>query len=210
MLKDLLLQADQYKQKYLANAELPTNLNHLLSRQIATLYGTSLPLDTAIDYLLTLSQTPELKLSEAVLKDLHRHLYEQSNPDHAGCYRTTDNVIDTCRHPIPAAAEIEHFMEHFMSQLELSKPLMHPIEYAAIAHKRLDDIAPFSLGNRQIALLLLNLILLTEGYCVTILLPAENEAYKQAMQTARTQYDTQPLTGLIAQGILRQYMDSES
>lgn len=207
MLKDLLLQADQYKQKYLSNAELPTNLSRLLSQQMAILYGTSLSLNTTIDYLLTLSQTPELKLSEAVLKNLHRHLYEQTNPDLAGFYRTTDNVIDNCWHTIPPADEIEHFMEHFMSQLELSKPLMHPIEYAAIAHKRLDDISPFSLGNRQISLSLLNLILLAGGYGVTILLPAENGAYEQAMRTARTQYDTQPLTGLIAHGILRQFTD---
>ena len=43
----------------------------------------------------------------------------------------------------PAPDEVPHLMAHLVDQLSSSRTTLHPIELAAMAHKRLVDIHPF-------------------------------------------------------------------
>ena len=56
--------------------------------------------------------------------------------------------------------------------MQEKKTELHPIELAAYAHRKFVDIHPFADGNGRIARLLMNLILVNNGYCVVSIPPA--------------------------------------
>ena len=139
-------------------------------------------------------------LSEETIKTLHRLC---CHSDQAGIYRTSDALPLGEGHTPPEAKDIAHFMHHFMNQLETSYIMFHPVEFAAIAYKRLLDIFPFASHNEETATLFLNLLLASEGYPV-IDSPSHLDGYEKAMEQARIMPfpDTNPLTILIANAII--------
>ena len=62
---------------------------------------------------------------------------------------------------------------------------MHPVEFAAYAHRRLVDIHPFQDGNGRTARLLMNLILINQGYCIVSIPPVWRHDYITALQQAQ-------------------------
>jgi Fic family protein len=130
----------------------------------------------AYDYMLSMARMEKLELTEVIIKRLH-YLCCNKLDREAGHYRKVQvknlqsNVIP------PAPEEVPHFMEHFMNQMQSSRSFMHPIEFAVICHKRLLDIQPFIIGNGIIARLFMNLILVHEGYGITIIPPVLRNEY---------------------------------
>lgn len=139
-------------------------------------------------------------LSEDTIKTLHR-LCCPAN--HAGTYRTTSAESMGNGHTPPLPEEIDHFMHHFINQMETSRIMFHPVEFAAIAYKRLLDIFPFESHNEETAALFMNLLLTQEGYPV-IDSPSTLDGYEKAMEKARIMPfpDTNPLAMLVASAIL--------
>ena len=140
-------------------------------------------------------------LSEDTIKTLHRLC---CHTDKAGTYRTTTAQSLGKGHIPPAPEEIDHFMHHFMNQMETSHIMFHPVEFAAIAYKRLLDIFPFETHNEETATLFMNLLLAQEGYPVMDS-PSALDGYEEAMEKARIMPfpDTNPLTVLVAKALLK-------
>lgn len=139
-------------------------------------------------------------LSEYTIKALHRLCCHSES---AGTYRDKEALPLGKGHIPPAPEEIDHFMHHFMNQMETSHIMFHPVEFTAIAYKRLLDICPFETHNEETATLFLNLLLAQEGYPV-IHSPSTLDGYEQAMEKARIMPfpDTNPLTVLVAKELL--------
>jgi Fic family protein len=135
----------------------------------------------AYDYMLSIARSEQFEITEDLIKRLHFLFYQKKDPEEAGRYRIAmaDNL--SMQHLPPAAEEVPHFMEHFMNQMQSSRRLMHPIEYAAICHKRLIDISPFKEGNGGVARLIMNLILINSGYTVTSIPPELRNEYINAL-----------------------------
>jgi Fic family protein len=143
----------------------------------------------AYDYMFSLVGAEQLEITEEVIKRLHYLLCEKTNPEEAGQYRKTQVYIPGTDYLPPKAEEVPHFMEHFMNQMQSSKRLMHPIEFAAICHKRLSDIHPFKEGNGRTARLLMNLILVNAGYGITSIPPALHNEYINALALSQGVYN---------------------
>lgn len=62
---------------------------------------------------------------------------------------------------------------------------IHPVELAALAHRKLMDIHPFVDGNGRTARLLMNLILVRNGYCIISIPPILRYDYIVALQKAQ-------------------------
>ena len=139
-------------------------------------------------------------LNEGTIKSLHKLCCQEK---HAGSYRTTDAVPAGKGHKPPAPEEIDHYMHHFMNQMQTSHIMFHPVEFAVIAYKRLLDIYPFESHNEETAVLFLNLLLAQEGYPI---LDAVNnlDGYEDAMEKARIMPfpDTDPLVVLVIKELL--------
>lgn len=140
-------------------------------------------------------------LSEYTILTLHRLCSAGGN---GGVYRTVSITPLGIGHKPPAPDEIHHFMEHFINQMKTSRIMFHPVEFAAIAYKRLLDICPFETGNEETAAMFLNLLLAREGYPI-VNLPSDLPGYEEVMKQARAMPfpDTDPLVILIATAILQ-------
>lgn len=123
--------------------------------------------------------------------------------DESKIYRQKEAYIFHTQVKASDAEKIEHFMEHFMSQMHYSKNWMHEIEFAAMSHKRIIDIQPFCSHNTFMAFWLLNRILLSCGYPPVVMTMESFESYKQAYFATRSMNnpDIDGFIGMIAKNI---------
>lgn len=118
-------------------------------------------------------------LTEDMLKDFHRMLGGN------GSYRTIELMGNELTHEMVVASELERLMKHFISQLQLSKQMFHPIEYAAICHKRVLELCPFEDKNEEVAFLVLNGLLTQAGYRPIGICGPEKSTYIKVLQGAK-------------------------
>jgi len=154
----------------------------------------------AYDFMLTQAHARPLLLTEATITELHRLFYMGINPGWAGVYRTHQVLITGTDYIPPAPSKVPGMMERFVTDLNAQTGSIHPVALAAYAHRRLVDIHPFIDGNGRTARLLMNLILINQGYQIVSIPPVLRHDYITALQTAQ-QADhpsDQPFQTLIA------------
>jgi Fic family protein len=138
----------------------------------------------AIRYVRELAADPA-PLTEADVRNLHRLVVLRSCPDIAGRYADQARYVltDAGRHAFPSPAEIPALMGDFAAWLRAASDTP---ETAFTAHRRLVDIHPFNDGNGRTARLLMNLILLRDGYPPVAIRPADRASYIDALQQAQS------------------------
>lgn len=102
-------------------------------------------------------------LSAAVLQHLHGMLCRGLQHQNGGTFRTqTINLVND--QAAPQAERIAPLLAEHLHWLNLEGPFMHPLLFAAEAHLRILSLQPFPTYNGLCARLLMNLILLAEGF----------------------------------------------
>lgn len=159
--------------------------------------------DAANEYMMKLAGQKDLDITEDMIRELHRLLCCKQDKDGAGQYRRS-RVSQSGRDNAPPQPEdVPHLMKHFAAQIHFSRSTLHPIELAAMTHKRLVDIHPFEKGNRETAMLLMNLILAHNGYSTVSLCPEMEDDYENALSSSRRFNDMNPFSQLIAQWVVK-------
>jgi Fic family protein len=137
----------------------------------------------AYDYIYKLTKNGEF--TEDNIKKLHKFFYNRIDDTRAGKYRTEKVFISGSKYSLPGPEKVNSHMCEFVTKMGAVKN-MHPVEYAAIAHKELVFIHPFIDGNGRVARLLMNLILLQKNYCIAIIPPILRSDYINALEKAHT------------------------
>lgn len=122
----------------------------------------------------------------ADLLNIHYLILKTIRPKDAGKYRVQDVQITGSHHLPPPHFKIMDLMEDYFRFYQENKNKIHPVELSAEMHERLVTIHPFRDGNGRTARLVMNLILLKNGYPITII---EGENAKRL-----TYYNTLELT----------------
>lgn len=148
-----------------------------------------------------------MNITEDTIKRLHRLFYQKVDADQSGQYRTIQVYISGTEYIPPSPEEVPQFMKHLADQISSSRSTLHPIELAAMAHKRLVDIHPFVDGNGRTARLLMNLILVNAGYGVVSIPPIWRNDYINAMSASRLHNDMEPFSELIAECVIETERD---
>lgn len=161
----------------------------------------------AYDFMLELARQPDMNITEDTIKKLHRLFYQKVDADQAGHYRSIQVYISGTEYVPPAPDEVPQFMKHLADQICSSRSTLHPIELAAMAHKRLVDIHPFIDGNGRTARLLMNLILVNAGYGVVSIPPILRNDYINALSASRRLNDMEPFSKLIAECVIETERD---
>ncbi len=161
----------------------------------------------AYDYMLELARQPDMCITEDTIKKLHRLFYQKVDIDQAGQYRSIQVYISGTDYVPPSPDEVPRLMQHLADQIHSSRTTLHPIELAAMAHKRLVDIHPFSDGNGRTARLLMNLILVNAGYGVVSIPPVLRNDYINALSSSRHQNDMEPFSRLVAECVIETERD---
>ncbi len=158
--------------------------------------------------ILSLALQEKISITEQLIKQFHHTLFSDSSDE----YRSID-LPPTNGYHHPPKEELDHIMRHLADQFRSSVSTLHPIELASMMHKRVLDIQPFTKGNEEIAFLLMNTILLSYGYTPFVQTKETKSPYEKAIVIARTEYDMEPLSLVIAHGVLssmKQVLDSLS
>lgn len=140
-------------------------------------------------------------LNEKDIKALHRLFYQKIDPKDAGKYRKIRVFISGSAYKLPAPESVTKLMKDFCTHINKEIKDMHPVIQAALAHKDFVFIHPFVDGNGRVARLIMNTILLRNGYPVTLIPPVYRLEYINALEKAHT--NDEPFINFIA-GCVRQ------
>lgn len=136
----------------------------------------------AYDYIYTIAQGETI--GEEQIKTIHRLFYSQIDLEKAGDYRQERVFITGSAYPTPAPDKIPQLMSAFTRWLSQNEDKLHPVEFAAQAHKRFVLIHPFIDGNGRVARLLMNLCLIRNGYTIGIIPPVLRSEYIMLLEKA--------------------------
>lgn len=136
----------------------------------------------AYDFIYNLAKKKQVKEKE--IKKLHRLFYYRIDEKNAGNYRKIKLFITGSKYPLPLPEGVPSLMKDFIIKIEELRKEKHPVEAAALTHKEFVFIHPFIDGNGRVARLLMNLILLQEGYNIAIIPPVLRPEYLETLETA--------------------------
>ena len=141
----------------------------------------------AIGYIKLLMER-NFPLNERELLSVHNLILRGIIPEDAGRYRRVQVMIKGSSHMPPQPFMVPKDMEDYFIWYECNKTKIHPIILAAEMHERLVTIHPFIDGNGRTSRLVMNLILLQNGYVIANI-KGDYETrmnYYQALETAQT------------------------
>jgi len=136
-------------------------------------------------------------ITEANIRELHRLFYYRIDSKEAGKYRKKKIIITGTDFIPPAPDKIPELMKSLIAGIPESKTKNHPVEFAAIIHKELVTIHPFTDGNGRAARLLMNLALLQAGYPLAIIPPILRRDYLNSLNKTH-KGDNEPFINFIA------------
>ncbi len=143
-------------------------------------------------------------LDEREVGNIHALVLRGIDRDNAGRYRSLPVMISGSRHVPPQPWAVPKLMEDYGLWLIGESLSLHPVVRAAEAHERLVTIHPFIDGNGRTARLVMNLILLANGYAIANI-PGDTHsrrAYYDALERANLEADKTDFLTLIAGHVL--------
>jgi Fic family protein len=128
-------------------------------------------------------------LDEATVREFHRRIVFRSQPEIGGIYSTLPRRIAGSPVIFPNPVKIPQLMKEYGEWLGAAAP--SPAT-SFDAHYRLVAIHPFFDGNGRTARLLMNLLLLREGYPPVAVRPEDRKTYLDALEEASVGDDLKP------------------
>ena len=144
------------------------------------------------------------------VRQIHQLVLAQIDEVNAGQYRHLPVRIAGSAHTPPDGWEVESLMLGWGDWLRAESRSLHPVERAALAHHKLVAIHPFIDGNGRTARLVMNLLLMQDGYPPTIIEQKSRGAYYRVLAQADSQKDG-PLVNFVGRAVERSltlYLDA--
>ncbi|MCL2484596.1 MAG: Fic family protein [Endomicrobia bacterium] len=122
-------------------------------------------------------------ITENDILEIHRQILKGIDEEFSGRYRNVRVRIAGSQVIMPNPAKVYDLMQDFVKWLETSE--LTPAHKAAVAHFKFVSIHPFIDGNGRTARLLLNLILLKNGFLPLIIRPRDRKHYINVIEQAQ-------------------------
>ena len=136
------------------------------------------------------------------VRQIHRLVLAQIDDVSAGQYRQLPVRIAGAAHTPPEPWEVVRLMTEWGEWLVERALDKHPVERAALAHHRLVAIHPFVDGNGRTARLVMNLLLMRDGYPPTIIMKANRRQYYRVLAQADAGQTT-PFANFVGRAVER-------
>jgi Fic family protein len=124
------------------------------------------------------------ELDEDTILELHKIILKNINDIEGGHYRTSNVMITGAIHIPPSAIKIRKLMNEFFEWYYKNKKKLSIAELAAWVHYKIVHIHPFIDGNGRTARLLMNLILIQNGYPPAVILNVDRQKYYRVLKDA--------------------------
>ena len=139
----------------------------------------------AYDFMLEAARSLDFAFSEDMILQLHKLFYHGIEPEKSGTYRNVQVFITGTDYVPPAPDAVPELMKQLSLDIAERWSAVHPVRLAAFAHRKLVDIHPFEDGNGRTARLLMNLILINQGYQIVSIPPIRRPEYINALKAAQ-------------------------
>jgi Fic family protein/DNA-binding Xre family transcriptional regulator len=156
----------------------------------------------AIELILDLVQN-KIPFNSFRLKQIHQLILKGVDDRNAGVYRNLPVRISGSSHVPPEPYLIEKMMEDYFIFYETQKDILHPVVLAAEMHERLVTIHPFIDGNGRTSRLVMNLILLKNGFTIANLKGNFDDRmrYYKALEQVQVNHESDLFYELIAKHV---------
>jgi cell filamentation protein, protein adenylyltransferase len=137
------------------------------------------------------------------IKGIHAIVLRGIDRDNAGKYRSVPVAISGSRHTPPQPWQVPKLKEDLQHWIQKEAQTLHPVIFAAEIHERIATIHPFIDGNGRTARLLMNLVLLQNGYTITNI-PGDAESrlsYYNALEKCNLDRDKTEFLNFIAEHV---------
>ncbi len=135
----------------------------------------------AFDYVVGLVESKEDISLQRVLIDIHSLILDKINDPYKGRYRDVSVRIQASQVVLPNPLKVPEKMDTFYKKMEEIKHISVP-EQACIVHYDFVSIHPFIDGNGRTARLLMNYVLLKNGYAPALIKKEERGIYIDALE----------------------------
>jgi len=147
-------------------------------------------------------------IDETIVRELHRRIVARSQPEIGGVYSTAPRRIAGSPVVFPNPAKIPQLMKDYGEWLAKTNPAP---AFSFDAHFQLVAIHPFADGNGRTARLLMNLLLLREGYPPVAIRPEDRKTYLDTLEHASMQGNLKPFQTFMHQRLdatLEEYVNT--
>jgi len=152
----------------------------------------------AIDFIEGLVKDKE-NLTERILNEIHYLILNGIDRRNAGKYRNVPVYISGSSHKPPQPYLVAKQMEEVFEYYHTSKTTVHPIILAADMHEKVVTVHPYIDGNGRTSRLVMNLILLQNGYSIANIKGDDTSrlSYYKALEMVQTNNTLEPFYELI-------------
>ena len=141
-------------------------------------------------------------VSEQLIRTLHQIIVRDTEKEWAGRYRNSNVFIAGADHKPPEAILVPEKMAGLIHWFRGAQTKLHSIELAALIHHKFVHIHPFFDGNGRTARLLMNVILMREGYPLAVILKNDRKKYYDVLEKSDHE-NYPPLVRFVAQSVER-------
>lgn len=124
------------------------------------------------------------ELNETFIKELHKIILQNIDDQQAGVYRLTNVRILGAVHIPPNPVKIPSLIMEFLGRYNENKHTMPIPELAAWVHYQFVCIHPFIDGNGRTSRLLMNLVLIQNGFPPAVILNVDRKKYYRVLKQA--------------------------
>lgn len=156
----------------------------------------------ALEYIKTLVNKKRQDITENDILEINRLILSKIEEYSAGRYRTQHARLIGSQTILPNPNKIPQLMQEFILWLRSDSP-DHIIKISADAHFKLVSIHPFSDGNGRTSRLLMNLILMQEGYPPAIIRKEDRLAYINSLEKGQLTGEIEDFYNLIEEAVGR-------
>jgi Fic family protein len=155
----------------------------------------------ALDFIKSLINKPSNEITENDILEIHHIILQGIDDNNAGFYRNIPVRISGSLVILPNYMKVPKLMSEFVAKILQNASIFHPVELATLAHYELVTIHPFTDGNGRTARLLMNLILMQNGYTPAIISKRQREPYIRYLEQAQLGGSRKDFDKLIARAV---------
>ncbi|MFC1567144.1 Fic family protein, partial [bacterium] len=148
----------------------------------------------AIDYIEDIVKRGDKEIKLVDILGLHRIILREIDDENAGKYRKYDVYVmqkNSQKYIFPEPKLVPLLMENFDLWMKENVSL-HPVILACESHYRFVTIHPFIDGNGRCARLLMNLVLMQNGYSSCIVKNEQRKEYLDSIEAAQNKGNMDP------------------
>jgi len=139
-------------------------------------------------------------ISEQDILIMHKLFFSEIDNEQAGVYRNQQVFISGSEFPVTEVSKLKSEMAELIEWIKKDRDKYHPVEFAALLHKKFVFIHPFIDGNGRLTRLLMNTALIQDGYMIAIIPPVLRAEYIALLEKAHT--NDKPFIEFIAERVL--------